>query len=192
MFRARPHPDDAALLHVVYSRLYERDCGINGHVGDNEAFGVTIDPRLAPPAGLVAIIAISHEGTPCERVTSCGSCAGMPRCDLIDGRPVLYASRDKHASVVDVGGGCSLGSCFDSCALPERAADLPLQNVGEPAAALVSDLTEQGFIDEAHGWTEPALFHADPWGDVIFGDAGNIAGDLVDADALTPACTCDN
>lgn len=191
VFRARPHPDDAALVHVVYSRLYQRDCGLNGHLGDNEAFGVTIDPRIEPPAGLVAIVAISHEGTPCERVTSCGSCPGMPACDLIDGRPVLYASRDKHASVVDVGGGCSLGSCFDSCALPERAGDIPLVNVGEPDLPLITDLTDDGFINEDHGWTEQALLHVDPWGEAIFGDAGHIAGDLVDPDVLTPACTCD-
>ena len=190
VFRARPHPDDPALLHVVYSRLYERDCGLNGHVGDNEAFGVTIDPRVAPPAGLVALTAISHEGTPCERVTTCGSCAGMPTCDLVDGRPVLYASRDKHASVVDVGGACSLGSCFDSCALPEMATDLALVNVGEPELPLVSDLTEQGFLRGEQGFSEEALMHFDPWSDAAFGDAGNIAGDLVDPDVLTPACTC--
>ncbi len=192
VFRARPHPRDPALLHLIYSRLYELDCGLRGHVGDNEAFGVTVDPRLPPPAGLVALVAVAHDDTPCERTTVCGTCAGMPSCDVVDGRPVLYASRDKHASVVDVGAGCGLGSCFDTCALPARTSDVPLLNVGEPDAPLVRDLTDQGFLRAELGWSEPALLHADPWGDATFGDAGSIAGDLDDETLLPPACTCDN
>lgn len=191
VFRARPHPDDPALLHVVYSRLYELDCGLNGHVGDNEAFGATIDPRLPPPAGLVALVAVAHDDTACERTTTCGTCAGLPTCDLHGGRPVLYASRDKHASVVDIGGGCALGSCFDSCALPSTTSELALVNVGEPGAPLVRDLTAQGFIHAELGWSEAALLNVDPWGDAVFGSAGSIAGDLDDATLMPPACTCD-
>lgn len=191
VFRARPHPDDAALVHIIYSRLYALDCGLNGHVGDNEAFGVTVDPRLPPPAGLVALVAVAHDDTPCERTTTCGTCAGMPTCELVDGRPVLYASRDKHASVVDIGSACALGSCFDSCALPAQPATLPLVNVGEPDAPLVRDLSVQGFIRAELGWSEPALMQVDPWGAAIFGDAGSIAGDLDDPTLLPPACTCE-
>ena len=44
VYRVRPHPDDSALIHVIVDRLFERDCGAGGHVGDNEVFGMTVDP----------------------------------------------------------------------------------------------------------------------------------------------------
>src|SRR5688572_3034957 len=74
VFRARPHPDDASLVSIIYSRLYEQDCGITSHVGDNEAFGTTVDPSVAAPEGLVALVAVSHQSTPCQRTTTCGRC----------------------------------------------------------------------------------------------------------------------
>ena len=187
VFRARPHPDDDALVHIVYSQLWARDCGLDGHVGDNEAFGATVDPRLPPPAGLVALVAVSHQGTPCERTTTCGTCPGMNPCDTVDGRAVLYSSRDKHASAVDIGGGCSFGSCFDACALPVDDAVVPLVNAGEPDHPLLDDLTAAGIVDDR--WPE-ALQHHDPWSPDTFGGAGVIAGDLADPAFLTPACTC--
>ena len=63
-------------MHIVYDQLYALDCGLDGHIGDDEVFGATIDPSVPAPGGLVALVAISHQGTPCERVTTCGSCAG--------------------------------------------------------------------------------------------------------------------
>jgi hypothetical protein len=188
VYRARPHPQDPRLVHVTYSQLFALDCGLNGHVGDNEAFGATIDPALPPPAGLVALVAISHQGTPCERTTTCGTCPGMPPCDVVDGRPVLYTSKDKHAGAVDIGGGCSFGSCLDECALPLLGATVPLVNAGEPERPLLRDLSGPGgFIDER--WPEELRGH-DPWGGAEFGTAGIIAEDLVDELLLTPACTC--
>jgi hypothetical protein len=174
-------------VHVIYSQLYALDCGLEGHIGDDEAFGATIDPSLPPPAGLVALVAISHQGTPCERVTTCGSCPGMNACDAVDGRSVLYCSRDKHGSVVDLGAGCSIGSCLESCALPVVAPELPLVNAGEPDHPLVHDLTAEGFIQD--GW-DASLQHFDPWSKAKFGSAGVISGDLTDDAFLTPACTC--
>lgn len=189
VYRVRPHPDDPALLHVLYSRLYERDCGLSGHVGDNEAFGATIDPTRAPPAGLVALRAISHQGTLCERTTTCGSCEGLSPCTTApDGRAVLFASKDKHAGAVDLAAGCGLLSCFDSCALSDEAADVPLLHVGEPDAPLVRDLTDEGFVRDDQGWSEASVLHYDPWSDAEFGTAGVVAGDLVDDAFLTPAC----
>lgn len=189
VFRARPHPDDDALLHVVYSRLFETDCGLGGHVGDNEAFGATIDPTRAPPAGLVALRAISHQGTLCERTTTCGSCDDLKPCHTSpDGRAVLFSSKDKHAGAVDLDAGCGLLSCFDSCELGDEPAEVPLLNVGEPDAPLVDDLTAQGFVREEQGWSEPSVLHYDPWSDQEFGTAGVVAGDLIDDAFLTPAC----
>lgn len=189
VFRARPHPDDAALLHVTYSRLFQTDCGLGGHVGDNEAFGATIDPTRAPPAGLVALRAISHQGTLCERTTTCGSCDDLKPCHTAsDGRAVLFSSKDKHAGAVDLDAGCGLLSCFDSCELGDAPAEVPLLNVGEPDAPLVDDLTAQGFVREEEGWSEPSVLHYDPWSDEEFGTAGVVAGDLIDDAFLTPAC----
>jgi hypothetical protein len=195
VFRARPHPndgdgDDGALVLVVASQLFAVDCGLNSHDGDNEAFAFTIDPSLPPPAGLTALVAISHQATACERTSSCGACPGMPACDRdADGRAILYSSLDKHAGAVDVGGACSFGSCLDSCALPLESADVPLVNAGEPDAPLLAtlDVEDGGFIDAQ--WPE-ALRGYDPWGTAEFGGAGVVSEDLVDPAFTTPACTC--
>lgn len=189
VFRARPHPDDDALILVVASQLFAVDCGLNGHDGDNEAFAFTLDPAVPPPAGLVALVAVAHQNTACERTSACGACAGMPACDRAsDGRAVLYSSRDKHAGAVDVGGACAFGSCLDTCALPLDSADLRLVNAGEPHAPLLSNLdTPAGFIDDA--WPDVLRNH-DPWGATEFGGAGVVGEDLVDPALFTPACTC--
>jgi hypothetical protein len=191
--RVRPHPADAMKLLVVYSHLFERDCGLSGHVGDNEAFGVAIDPTLPAPAGILAIRTASHQNTPCERVTECTTCSGDPRaqCDVVlDGSaswPVLYASRDKHGQYA-AKSKCSLfGTCFDQCTLAAQRARPPVVNVGEPVRPLTNDLTADGFITSANGWSESELMSFDPWdGAKDFGGAGNIAGDLQDSE-LEPA-----
>lgn len=181
--RVRKHPADPAKLLVVYDQLFETDCGAGGHVGDNEVFAAAIDPAVPPPAGILAIKTASHQGTLCERITECSTCGGAdPRraCDLAQGRPVLYASKDKHGQYATKAQ-CSLfGTCFDSCALAPEPHRPPIVNAGEPGLALISNLTTDGFINAANGWTEAALMNVDPWGPGDFGGAGNIAEDLVD------------
>lgn len=182
VYRVRPHPDNAALIHIVYDHLFENDCGFNGHVGDNEAFGITVDPMVPAPAGIVSIVAIAHQGTPCESISTCGSCGPANVCDtgVIDGEdfPAVYSSKDKHGGYVN---GCSAVNCFDSCTLVTTSHDPPMVNVGEPDGKLIDNLTTQGFITVDNGWTEQSLFDFDPWDEATdFGSAGNIAGDLVD------------
>ena len=60
-------------------------------------------------------------------------------------------------------------------------------NAGEPGAHLVSNLTTQGFITAANGWTEEELFDFDPWAPGDFGSAGDVSDDLVDLEFL-PDC----
>jgi hypothetical protein len=196
VYRAHPHPDDASLVSIVYSRLYQADCGIDGiggHPGDDEAFGITVDPSVAAPEGIVAIVAISHQGTVCERDTMCGTCAGLDACDLADidgtGFPVVYSSRDKHGSVVQLNKGCNpLTTCLDRCELASSTTVLPLVNVGEPEHPLVTDLTTQGFINADNGWTDASLYHYDPWGPDAIGTAGVVADDMTDPAFVAPAC----
>ena len=153
-----------------------------------EAFGIVIDPAVPPPAGILAIRTASHQGTPCERISECSTCPLDDRtpCDVADvaGQtwPVLYASKDKHGQYA-ARSACSLfGTCFDQCTLNEARALPPVVDVGEPAQPFTHDLTADGFITAANGWTEPALMDFDPWDPATdFGGAGNIAGDLQDA-----------
>src|SRR5262245_34956535 len=65
--RVRKHPADPSKVLIVYSHLFQRDCGFAGHVGDDEAFGIAIDPSVPAPGGILAIKTASHQGTPCER-----------------------------------------------------------------------------------------------------------------------------
>lgn len=191
VFRLRPHPmdPDGGLLAVTWTHLYERDCGLTSHVGDNEAFGGTIDPALPPHLGLVALRAISHQNTLCERTTTCGSCPGLTPCERTDAgeKPMLYASKDKHGGYVSLSG-CGTFTCLDTCAVG-RQLGVPVVNAGEPNFPLTRDLSDGGgFITTANGWTEQSLFHFDPWGAADFGGAGNVKGDLEDTAFLTPAC----
>jgi hypothetical protein len=193
VYRVRPHPSDPALIHIVYDHLFERDCGLTSHVGDNEAFGVTIDPTIPAPAGLLTLVAIGHQGTLCEKKSTCGSCGGLDACwtAMKTGAvyPVVFSSKDKHASYVDKNTCNPILACLDSCTLAATSASVPMVNVGEPGAPLVSDLTDQAFIHAANGWTEQELFHLDPWDtSKDFGGAGNVAGDLVDDAFVPPVC----
>lgn len=187
--RVRPHPGDPALVHVLYDHLFETDCGATGHVGDDEVFAITVDPSLPPPAGILAIRAIAHQSTACQRVSECGACGDMDACGTVDRAgqawPVVFSSRDKHASYVS---GCRW-SCFDDCELAAAGADPPMVNAGEPDAHLVEDLTAAGLITAEAGWSEPALFDFDPWDPGReFGDAGVVASDLTDPAFDTPTC----
>jgi hypothetical protein len=191
--RVRKHPADPTKILIVYSHLFENDCGLSGHVGDNEAFGIAIDPAVPAPGGILAIKTASHQNTPCERDTECSTCAGdsRPACDRqIDAGaewPVLYASKDKHGQYAMLGTCTLLDTCFDQCVLDEQRSRPPVVNVGEPTAALVHDLTAEGFITATNGWTASELMNVDPWdGGHDFGGAGNIADDLQDT-AFVPA-----
>lgn len=193
--RVRRHPGDPTKLLIVYSHLFEHDCGLTGHVGDNEAFGIAIDPARPAPDGILAIRTASHQNTPCERVSECSTCPGdgRPACDRVSSGgaqwPVLYASRDKHGQYATMDQCPLLGTCLDVCELAGTRAQPPVVNVGEPTAPLVTDLTAQGFITGANGWSEPALMNVDPWNVTEdFGSAGNIADDLVDPTFTPAAC----
>lgn len=194
--RVRKHPADATKILIVYSHLFERDCGLSGHVGDNEAFGVAIDPALPPPAGILAIRTASHQATPCERITECSTCAldARPKCDLASDNgaqwPVLYASKDKHGQYATKSKCSLLGTCFDQCTLAPARELPPVINVGEPGFALTHDLTSDGFITPANGWTEASLMNFDPWDPATdFGSAGNVSGDLQDATFEPAPCS---
>jgi len=193
--RVRPHPDDATKILIVYSHLFERDCGLNGHVGDNEAFGIAIDPNIPAPAGILAIRTASHQNTVCERVTECSTCSGDGRdaCDrTADGGadwPVLFASKGKHGQYATQGTCSPLNTCFDSCTLNTVRDRPPVVNVGEPTAPLTHDLTTDGFITTANGWTEAELMNHDPWNTAVdFGSAGNVADDLADPEFIPALC----
>jgi hypothetical protein len=184
--RVRKHPMDPTKIHIIYDHLFQKDCGLGGHVGDDEVFGVAIDPKKPAPAGILAIKAASHQNTPCERDTTCTTCPGdaRPKCDMAADAgamwPVLYASKDKHGQYATKSMCSIFGTCLDQCTLNPARRIAPIVNAGEPGHPLVHDLTDQGFINAAHGWTEAALMHVDPWAPGDFGGAGAIASDLVD------------
>ena len=186
--RVRKHPADATKIAIVYDHLFETDCGLNGHTGDNEAFGVVIDPAKPAPDGILAIRTASHQNTACERITECTTCANDSRkaCDRQAGRPVLYASKGKHGQYTSK---CStFGTCFDTCTLAAAPHVPPIVNVGEPGKPLVTNLTTHGFINAANGWTKAELMNVDPWAAGDFGSAGNVADDLVDATFVPASC----
>jgi hypothetical protein len=183
LVRVRPHPADATKILIVYDHLLEHDCGLDGHIGDDEVFGVAIDPQKPAPEGILAIRAVSHQGTLCERDTECATCSGDSRgaCDMVGGYPVVYSSKDKHGNYATKGSCGLFTTCFDTCTLASQRTMPPIANAGEPAHHMISDLTTQAFITTANGWTEPSLMNFDPWNTTKdFGGAGNIASDLVD------------
>ena len=186
LVRVRPHPADATKVLIVYDHLLQRDCGLGGHVGDDEVFGVAIDPARSAPDGILAIKTASHQGTICERDSECSTCGdGRTQCDrALDNSamwPVLYASKDKHGQYAVKSACSTFGTCFDQCTLSATRRIAPVTNAGEPDHPLVHDLTDQGFITAANGWTEAALQHVDPWAPGDFGGAGAIADDLIDS-----------
>ncbi|MGZ3450221.1 MAG: hypothetical protein ACXVEF_11540 [Polyangiales bacterium] len=193
VFRMRPHPDaPTTRIHVIYDFLLEKDCGASGHVGDDEVFGMTIDPSKPAPDGIVAVRAISHQNTACEKVTDCGSCGTLAKCTTSTRKekpfPVVFYSKDKHGAYVKESD-CD-GACFftNYCSLAPMPTEPKMINAGEPGKPLTSDLTAAGLITTAEGWTEMDLFHFDPWSGKNFGGAGNVASDLDDKAFLTDAC----
>jgi hypothetical protein len=192
IFRVSPHPMNPAFIHIIYDHLFQNDCGLNGHVGDNEVFGATINPAIPPPAGILALKAVTHQGQICEKTTECGTCPGLTACATAKKNgadfPVVFSSKDKHATYV-VQSECNLLACLDSCTLASSDTPVPLVNAGEPSAHLTEDLTKNGFISSENGWTEQELLNFNPWDPAKdFGGAGNIADDLQDTAFLTPVC----
>ncbi len=193
LVRVRPHPKDATLIHVIYDYLYDADCGLAGHAGDDEVFAATIDPTRPAPDGIIALRAISHQGTPCQRVSECGRCGGLTACETrpLGGVawPAIWPSRDKHGSYVNRSVTCTLATtCLDECLDAAGPMIPPIVNAGEPGHPLVHDLTDNGFITAANGWTNQPLFHFDPWKAGKFGGAGDVSLDLVDTAFDTVAC----
>ena len=190
--RVFPHPADPTLVAIIYDHLFETDCGFGGHTGDNEVFGATIDPAQPAPGGLVALVAASHQNTICERISACGKCTGQTACDtaMLDGVPtaVVYSSKDKHGTYATLSSCDPFATCFDACSLATASDDPPMANAGEPTMHMIDNLSTQGFITAANGWTKPEVFDVDPWGPDDFGGAGNIAEDLVDPTFLAAAC----
>ncbi len=189
--RIRKHPEDPTKISIIYSHLFERDCGVNGHIGDNEAFGIAIDPTKPAPQGLLAMRTASHQSTLCERVTECSTCGDSRKpCDLAaDGGamwPVLYPSKGKHGQYARKQD-CSL-SCFDQCTLAPTRTRPQILNVGEPGKPLVTDLTASGLITSSGGWTEASVMNYQVWGTAQFGTAGVVSEDLDDATFVPAAC----
>ena len=185
LYRLSPHPADATKIMIWYVVLYERDCGALGHVGDDEVFGAVVDPLKPAPAGLLALRAISHQGTLCQKVTTCGS---LPKCSPCTTAkrgsqlfPVVFASVHKHGGYVkeqtcDLNLLCDLGGCT----LNSKPSTPPMVNAGEPGKPLVTNLTTAGLITSANGWTEAQLLNFNPWSKSKFGKAGVVSDDLTD------------
>ncbi|HEX3596462.1 MAG TPA: hypothetical protein VHU80_15235 [Polyangiaceae bacterium] len=197
LFRASPHPDDPTKVALWYVVLFEHDCGLRGlgaHVGDDEVFGELVDPKIPAPAGILAIRAISHQNTTCERVTTCGT---LPDCEPCDTReragkpyPVVYSSFHKHGNYAK-GASCNAWLCdFHGCGTSAAPDQPAFVNAGEPAHPLARDLTAAGFITRQRGWTEPALLHFDPWSSEKFGGAGDVTDDLEDETFLLSPSSC--
>jgi hypothetical protein len=185
--------DFAGFVRIRYDVLYNQDCGLGGHIGDDERFAMTVDTSQPPPAGIVTIKAISHKGSLCEKESDCGRCPGEMACATLvrNGTPwpAVWVSRDKHGNYVDRASTCQLdNTCLDRCDDNSMPAALPIVNVGEPCFPLVGNLTTQGFITQANGWTNQSLFNYDPWGGQPFGGADVIASDLTDPAFDTPPC----
>jgi polyhydroxybutyrate depolymerase len=189
VYRVGPHPIDANKVFIRYVVLYETDCGLGGHVGDDEVVGVVVDPSIPAPGGIVSIKAIGHQSTACEQITDCGTCPDSNACDTlpIDGVPwpAVFSSKDKHATYAH--NDCNFICDFNGCSENDVPFVPPMINAGEPGYPLVTNLTTEGFINEANGWTEAELFDFDPWAPGAFGKAGDVSDDLVDS-AFLPDC----
>ncbi len=196
IFRLRPHPASPTRIHAIVDMLFENDCGASGHIGDDEVFGITIDPSRPAPAGILAIRAISHQATACEHISNCGPCPGaapaLPACTTAMRAgapfPVVFYSRNKHGAYMSEAA-CD-GACFftNQCTATATPAMPMMVNAGEPAMPLTRNLTAAGLITMANGWSDMRVFDYDPWGPDDFGGAGSVRGDLMDDAFLTPAC----
>lgn len=187
LFRLSPHPLDPGKVAIWYVVLYEHDCGrfgLGAHVGDDEGFSVLVDPRVAPPAGILSVRAISHQNTFFQRETNCGLLPGQDPCPTADiggaRFPTVFASSNKHGQYVTELSCDTWPNDLGACSLARAPDEPPFVNAGEPGRELCRDLTREGFIKQDAGWTEPSLMHFDPWSNRKFGKAGNLTEDLTD------------
>jgi hypothetical protein len=185
LYRISPHPARPDLLVVRYDVLYQHDCGLRGHVGDSELFATLVDPSVPAPHGILAVRSVSHRGTACESVMTCGSMPGCHPCTtaLRQGAPfpVVFASLNKHGSYLsEVVCSYSFLCDFGGCSLQRVADDPPMVNAGEPGRPLVDDLSRAGFIRADQGWQEPALTEFDPWRGRKFAAGGSTTKALTD------------
>ncbi len=195
LYRLSPHPKEPGRVMLWVDILYDQDCGANGHAGDDESFGVVIDPHVPAPAGILAVRGISHQGTPCEHDTTCGACKGMTACQTaMQGGvayPMVFSSVDKHGNYADLNTCSGSVVCdFGGCAASTTSGSTPRLNAGEPGHPLVHDLTTDGFVTAANGWKQAALMHADPWKPGNFGGAGDVSKDLVDPAFVIDTTAC--
>jgi hypothetical protein len=200
LFRLTRHPEDPTKIAIWYVVLFERDCGIRSlhglgaHTGDDEVFGEIVDPTRPAPDGILALRAISHQNTTCERVSTCGSLANCRPCVTASKSaqpyPVVFSSRDKHGNYVSASA-CRRWLCeLGGCTLNPTPDTPTFVNAGEPGKPLTRDLTSSGLITSADGWTEPSLMNFDPWGNRNFGGAGNVTDDLMDRSFLIAPSGC--
>jgi hypothetical protein len=195
LVRVAPHPSEAGRVMMWVDVLWDKDCGANGHDGDDEMFGVVIDPKIPAPEGILAVRAISHQNTPCQSITTCGRCPGMTACSTgtKNGKdyPVVFPSKDKHGNYVSKTTCSNSIVCdFGGCSLASAPPASPIVNAGEPNAPRVTDLTDQGFVTTANGWKSAGLMHFNPWKAGNFGGAGDVSKDLVDAAFVVDTTSC--
>src|SRR5689334_21758676 len=97
---------------------------------------MTVDPNVPAPDCILAIRAISHQGTLCEVVSECGKCGGMTECATKDvggkAMPVVFSSKGKHGTYAEKDACNGFAGCFDACELADASAAPPLLNAGEP------------------------------------------------------------
>jgi hypothetical protein len=178
IYRVRRHPGAARRLAITYVVLYNQDCGeLNGHLGDDEAFAITVDLDASPGVdATVGVAAWAHAGTSCGSTSSCETSAGTAACGNTPqpgGTPQVrvFSSRNKHANYLSTDTCAS--NCFDSCDPAGPLWTGAMVNVGEPGRPMVSDLTQDGFIQSQSGW-DKRLLHANPWSPTDFGGAGRV------------------
>jgi len=131
-----------------------------------------------------ATAAWAHAGTACGSASSCATGAAMCGCaeNAAASSPsevVIYASADKHANYLSQST-CN-GNCLDHCSRGTRLVG-PLLNVGEPDHPMVTDLTTQGFVQSAWGWSD-ALLHFNPWSTAQFSGGGRLDQPLTERTA---------
>jgi hypothetical protein len=171
IYRARRHPQNPNRIAITYTVLYGVDCGtVNGHLGDAESFAITVDLDAQPGApATVGVEAWAHADTACASTSSCQTAAGTSACGR-SGEVQIFSSSRKHANYLTAATCAS--NCFDHCSSGERILG-PLLNVGEPDHPMVTDLTAQGFVQAADGWSPP-LLGINPWGTVEFSGGGRL------------------